>query len=282
VDAGARDGDGDPAPAEVYAYTMSLLADETSTYYTTLALVRTEAGGSVGWPAITCYGSDGVPHPLQPGGDCGCADGDENCRCYVFPPESRVPAFSLLTFELSWGPLHVASYQSAISTVWVTRNASLFGPGGPATTDAFVYQTPRSSYAEPVVPFISVADRLEIGTWSYPPAGNPLVPLFATLFNGAPAERTIAVGVRYGYQLAPGNPPLESYLPVNQSAAVPYDAATTILDISAALQEWFNTAQPVVDGGRWAFWIDMYSTVDPALRRPVLQLKRLISPLTES
>jgi hypothetical protein len=189
-----------------------------------------------------------------------------------------VPAFSLLSYELTLGPLHVATCQSAIATVWVTRNASLFGAEGPATNSAFVYQTPQSSYSEPVVPFISIADRLAIGTWSYDPASSPLTPLFGTLFDGDSKGRCVAVGVRYGYQLAAGDPPLESYLPALQSPVVDY-GDDTVADTCTSLQAWFDEASPATIGGRWSFWIDLYSTVDPSLRRPVLQLKRLVSPL---
>jgi len=32
-------------------------------------------------------------------------------------------------------------------------------------------------------------------------------------------------------------------------------------------------------GGAWAFWVSLYSSLDPTLQRPVLQLKRLSSSL---
>jgi hypothetical protein len=275
------DSDGDtpaPPPFERYAFTMTLQADAASKCYRSLRLLRTQTGGPVDWPAVTCYGVDGVQVELLPGTGCGCADGNANCRCYVFPTDSTVPAFGLLTYELAFRELHVADYQSAIATVWVTRNAALFGEGGAATTEAFVYQTPQSSYPEPVVPFISIADRLEIGTWSYEASRSPLTPLFGTLFHEKPGGRRVTLGVRYGYQLAAGDPPLESYLPVKQSAVVDY-GHDTVADTCASLETWFDQASPAVEGGRWAFWIDVYSTVDPSLQRPVLQFKRLISPL---
>ncbi len=60
------------------------------------------------------------------------------------------------------------------------------------------------SYPEPVVPFIEVVAALPIDNWSYYPATGPLNGMFATIFNVDPSNRSIACGMRYGYQLAPG------------------------------------------------------------------------------
>jgi hypothetical protein len=269
---------GDTAPVfESYAFTMTLQTEATSQYYRGLKLLRTAKGGEVGWPGITCYTADGIPHELKPGSDCGCLP-TEDCRCYVFDDGDRVPSFSLLTYELTFPSLHIASYQNALTTVWVTRNAELFQAAQPATTPAFVYQTPKASYAKPVVPFIAVSDRLDIGKWSYDPATCPLTRMFGTIFDDSFDNRVITCGVRYGYQLAAGPPPLESYLPVKQSASMPY-VSSMVGDIASALSAWAQREVPTVTGGRWMFWITLYSTVDSGLERPVLQLKRLVSPL---
>src|SRR5439155_15142098 len=142
-------------------------------------------------------------HPLTPTSleSCECANADA-CRCYAFPfdPDDHaedVPAFALLTFELTFPPVHVASYQNASARAWVTRNAKLLGTDGPDTTPAFVYQTPDVSYQEPVVPFIDISGAIAIGAWRDAPLG----PMFDAVFDGDPADRKIAVGVRYGYTL---------------------------------------------------------------------------------
>ncbi len=185
-----------------------------------------------------------------------------------------------LTFELRYPGLHIADYQDAQAEVWITRNASLLGDGGPATTAGFVYRTPSLGYPEPVVPFIAIADRIEIGPWSYAPGANPLDAVFASVFDGDSADRRIACGVRYGYQLAASADPLvdpvETYLPVARSPVISFQP-TTVADVSAALQVWFTRHDPAPAGGRWVFWVDLYSSVDPGLERPVLQLKRLVS-----
>lgn len=274
-----------PAP-ETYGFTANLTADATATWYQCLTLIRTEKpeDGQVGWPTIVCFTPDGVPHPLTPApaSECGI-DEDVDAQCYLFPTEDplRVPAFELLSFDFAFAGLPIASYQNATAKVSVVRNARLLGPTGAATQPDFIYRTPIVSYLQPVVPFIDVAAALPIATWSYDPATCPLNAMFATIFDNDPDDRSIACGMRYGYQLAPGNPPdvpaLETYLPVRQTPALVY-GSQTVADICATLQEWDRNNDPVKVGGRWAFWIDLHSSVDPTLQRPVLRLKHVVSP----
>lgn len=279
--AAAADGGG--PLLDVYAFAVTLATDESATWYRTLRLDRTavQGPGGVGWPDVACVTPDGARHVLQPVGPeaCGCGDGDaDGCRCYVFTDE--VPAFVLLTFELTFPPVHVAAYQNAVSRVWVTRNARLLGAAGPPTATGFVYRTPDVGYREPVVPFIAITDRLQIGDWPADPAtGNPLVPFFDAVFDGSPADRVVAIGARYGYRLADGDPPLEAYLPVLQSTSGPYDPATTVAEVTGLLQRWRGDNEPAAAGGLWAFWVSLWSSLDPGLDRPVLQLKRVVSML---
>jgi hypothetical protein len=259
-------------PLDVYDYALGLRA--TDGWYTTLRLARTVTGaGRVGWPDVVCVTPDGE-YPLVPGAPETCDCGDTGtCRCYVFPA-AKVAAFTLLTFRFTFPPVHIASYQNASSRTWVTRNAKLLGAAWPDTTAGFVYRTPEVGYPKPVVPFIDVTGAIPIGAW---PAA-PLQAMFDAVFDGSPADRTIAVGVRYGYTLVPGDPPVEALLPVVQSPVGPY-ADTTIAVLTARLTEWLRDVDPAREGGAWAFWVSMYSSLDPTLQRPVLQLERLSSPL---
>lgn len=259
---------------DVYQYALGLRAADG--WYTTLRLGRqTVSGpGGVGWPDIVCVTPGGDEHPLDvvPPELCDCADA-ERCRCYTFP-QGKVPAFTLLTFRFTFPPVHVASYQNASSTTWVTRNARLLGETWPGTTSDFVYRTPEVGYPKPVVPFIDVTGAIPIAAW--PDA--PLQAMFDAVFDGSSAGRTVAVGVRYGYTLVPGDPPVEALLPVAQSTVAAYDAAT-IAAITEKLTFWLRDVDPAREGGAWAFWVSLYSSLDPSLQRPVLQLKRLSSPL---
>lgn len=264
---------------DVYDYAMRLDADESASWYTTLTLTRKKVGGpgTVGWPDIVAVTAGGDRHPLTPAAPeaCGCGDAD-TCACYAFPvePGDRVPAFSLVTFELTFPPVHVASYQNATARVWVTRNERLLGDAGPDTTPDFVYRTPDVSYPQPVVPFIDITGAIPIGGWPSAPLG----PAFATVFDGHAADRTVGIGVRYAYTLVPGDPPVEALLPVLQSTVGDYES-TTVGAVTAYVDQWRRDNDPATDGGAWAFWVSLYSSLDPSLQRPVLQLKRLSSPL---
>jgi hypothetical protein len=45
------------------------------------------------------------------------------------------------------------------------------------------------------------------------------------------------------------------------------------------VEYWEKTVLPVTVGGLWGFGISFYSSTDPALDRPLLELKRVVSPL---
>ncbi|MFF4422405.1 LysM peptidoglycan-binding domain-containing protein [Streptomyces sp. NPDC001549] len=274
----AASADG-PVP-DIYRYAFGL--DAQDGWYTTLRLTRTvERGpGGVGWPESVCVIVDGKRHELEPADPelCGCtaafADA-EHCRCFVFP--LPVEAFALLTFELTFPPVHIAAYQNASAHTRVTRNARLLGEGWPDTEPAFVYRTPEVGHSEPVVPFIDITGAIPIGPWD-PHGDNPLGPMFGVVFDGDPAGRTVAIGARYAYTLVAGAPPVSALLPVVQSTVGTYDT-TTVPTLTQALVEWSEREQPATEGGAWAFRVSLYSSVDRSLRRPVLQLKRLSSEL---
>ncbi|MFJ3794102.1 hypothetical protein [Kitasatospora sp. NPDC090091] len=270
---------GGPVP-DVYRYAFGL--DARDGWYTTLRLTRTvETGpGGVGWPTGIRVTVDGACHELTPAApeQCGCTD-TGHCRCYAFPPRT-VAAFTLLTFELTFPPVHIAAYQNASAGARVTRNARLLGEGWPDTEPAFVYRTPEAGWAEPVVPFIDITGAIGIGPWD-PTDDVPLRSVFDAVFDGDPADRTVAIGARYAYTLVAGDPPVSALLPVVQSTVGTYDAAT-VPALMRALVAWSEREQPATAGGAWAFRLSLHSALDPSLRRPVLQLRHLSSPLDPS
>lgn len=99
------------------------------------------------------------------------------------------------------------------------------------------------------------------------------------MFDGDPVGREIAIAIRYGYTLVPSDPPIETLLPVNLHPRFAYDPATTVTSIIGAVEDWEGKVLPVTAGGLWGFGISFYSSTDPALDRPLLELKRVVSPL---
>ena len=268
----------DAAPHEFYHYLATLdyaLVDAVEVYVT-LTLKRLGADGGVDWPEITVIRDDGKEVPLTRSDDI-----EDETRTYTFPSESadRVPAFTRLAFRCTISGLHIARYQNANSAVAVIRNAHLLGADGPETCSAFVYSTAQLGFPEPLVPLITNSSRLDIGTWTKTAATNPLTALFDKMFDGDPVGREIAIAIRYGYTLVPSDPPIETLLPVHLHPRFTYDPATTVTSIIGAVEDWAKTVLPVTDGGLWGFGISFYSSTDPALDRPLLELRRVVSPL---
>ena len=257
---------------DVYDFGVVLRTDPSATVYVGLELTRSTVTGpgGVGWPDIVCVTADGTPYPLTPDGGV-----DPSHRWYDFPLGSKVAAFSLLTFELTFPHVHVASYQNASARTWVTRNAKLLGDTGPDTALEFVYRTPEVSYRTPVVPFIAITGIVPIDSWPK----HPLPAMFGTIFDGSSADRTIAIGVRYAYTLVESHPPIEALLPVYQSPAGKYDGST-VNTVTTKVDEWLGDVRPTRTDAAWAFGIALYSSLDPGLQRPVLQLKRVSAALT--
>jgi len=268
----------DSAPHEFYHYlaTLESAAVDGIDAYVSLTLKRLSADGDAAWPEIIVIREDGKAVPLTAAAPAG------DIRIYSFPTADKtdlVPAFTRLAFRCAVPGLHIARYQNASSAVSVIRNAQLLGPDGPETCTAFVYMTPQLGFPEPLVPLVTVSSRLDIGTWTISAATNPLGPLFDAVFDGDPAGREIAVAIRYGYTLVASDPPIETLLPVKLHPRFRYDPATTVQSIIDAAQNWESQVLPVTAGGLWGFGITLYSSTDPALDRPLLELQRAMSPL---
>lgn len=257
---------------DVYDFGVALRTESSATVYVGLELTRSAVTGpgGVGWPDIVCVTADGTRYALMPDGGA-----DPSHRSYHFPLGSKVAAFSLLTFELTFPHVHVASYQNASARTWVTRNAKLLGDTGPETAREFVYRTPDVSYRAPVVPFIAVTGIVPIDSWPK----HPLPAMFDTIFDGSAADRTIAIGVRYAYTLVKSAPPIEALLPVYQSPVGKYDGST-VGTVTTNVDEWLRDVGPTRTDAAWALGIALYSSLDPGLQRPVLQLKRVSAALT--
>ena len=191
---------------ETYEFSSTLTAtvEDDKARYTTLTLQRISSGGSVGWPEVEVVRPDGKHIALTrqtPSGD--------TCT-YDFPTalDDQVPAFVHLGFQLSFGGLNIADYQSATAKVWVVRNQQLLGPDGPLTNEAFVQRTPALAFPVPLVPSLVSNTPLDIGPWSTDPTQNPLNAVFDAIFDGDPAAREISVAARYGFTIVGGDDPI--------------------------------------------------------------------------
>jgi hypothetical protein len=235
-------------------------------FYSKLYLKREVAEGTLEWPVMGVFVAD---HFETMGNGVDTPDG----RSYEFP--AGVEAFNLLTLEMRFAGLAIASYQNASSQLQVVRNANLstLAP----TRPAFVYQTQWFAFPNLVAPLLTWRDAFPIGVWTTDPATNPLTPVFAQLFGAATSNRTISCGVRYGYELAtsPGGERIVPYLPVKFRPKFIYDPATatgTVQQVITAVQSWYTQMQPVTTGGEWLIGLNLYSSVDGQLDSPLLEL----------
>ena len=258
-----------PQP-ERYAFLQALEASFDPVlqkwFYSKLYLKRETAEGTLEWPVMGVFVGD---HFESMGNGVDTPDG----RSYEFP--AGVEAFNLLTLEMRFAGLAIASYQNASSQLQVVRNANLstLAP----TRPAFVYQTQWFAFPNLVAPLLTWRDAFPIGVWTTDPATNPLTPVFAQLFGAATSNRTISCSVRYGYELAtsPGGERIVPYLPVKFRPKFIYDPATatgTVQQVITAVQSWYTQMQPVTTGGEWLIGLNLYSSVDGQLDSPLLEL----------
>jgi hypothetical protein len=234
-------------------------------FYKELYLARELAQGSLSWPVMGVFIDN---HLVNMGNGVDTPRG----RRYDFP--DGVEAFNTLALEMRFAGLKIANYQNASSQLQVVRNANL-SPLAP-TRPAFVYQTQWFAFPSLVSPLLSWRDPLPIGTWTTDPATNPLGPVFTQLFGTATNNRTISCGIRYGYELATsGDAKIVPYLPVKFRPKFTYDptvATGTVDQVIDAVQSWYTQQQPVTTGGEWLIGLNLYSSVDGQLDRPLLEL----------
>ncbi|HWX43807.1 MAG TPA: hypothetical protein VNY52_00625 [Solirubrobacteraceae bacterium] len=261
---------GGPAAAR-YAFTATLnpVWDATTArwYWESLLLERTHADGGLDWPTLGWFEPGGPVRTL------GTSVETPAGRRYDFPPLT-VAAYQPLGYQLRMPGLHVADYQSADTRVQVVRNAQLIA-GGPPTRPAFVYHTPRLSFASPVAPLLSWDEPLPIGRWRDALGENPLPGVFAAIFDNNASSRSIACEIRYGYELGgSAQAPLVSHLPVAFRPKYDY-AATSVQQIIDTVTTWRTANAPATVGGEWVFSLSMFSSVDSSSDRPLLKLGRL-------
>jgi hypothetical protein len=256
--------------ALVRKFTMTLdvpdVPPDQRASYSFLHLTR-DAQGGLDWPFVQIFTPGGPRHPLGQGEDW---DGG---RRYTFPP--GIPAWQLLCYEFEFRHLHVATYQNGHSQVHVRRNTGLsqLAP----TREAFVYETRPLAFPDLVTPLLTWTRPFPIGLWSDTPAANPLVPVFAALFDGDPDSRTISCAIRYGYELAVASPRLAivPYLPVKFRPTFAYqaDAATgTVRQIIDQVTKWRNDHDPASAGGEWSVVLTLYSSLAGQVDRPLVVL----------
>jgi LysM domain len=258
---------------ETYRYVVSLEWTNDAvgnSYYVAFTLQRDAASsGPVGWPQLS-VSFGGQTFQLQRGQPVG-----QQCR-YAFPAGSLVPVGAQLNVAVALDALHVANYQKATASVAVIRNANLLGPNGPRTRDGFIFMTPPTTFADPVIPLL-VWDAFNIGLWSS--EGEPLAAVMSGILGGdVSGNRPVSLLLAYGYELVP-NADMRTTLPIYMRPRAPYQS-TEAATIAQMLTQWQDDNQPSTVNAEWVFSVAVYSVIDSTDSRPVLEISQLLSPLS--
>jgi hypothetical protein len=232
-----------------------------------LRLRQAEAGPAGTWPEIVCH-TEGEPVALV-------RQTPDGLVCDYDVPESVVvPRTAWLTLTLRWAGLNVAQFQNATASLSVRRNDMLLGRPGPATDEAFVFQSGTVSAPAPASPFIVRPEPFDITA----PYADVAEALTATLRELTAATEGVAVTICawYSYELAPaanGADALRTRLPVTLLPRHEADAGTGPL-VAGYLDEWLEEV-PAMPGRQWQFSVMVHSGLSDAHDRPLLVVDQL-------
>lgn len=211
-----------------------------STYYTALYLVRTDENDALPWPSISLGHAGGAPVSLGNGID------SERGRKYDLP--SGIETFDSFTLDLQFGPLSLATIESASLRAQTIR-------AGEAS--------PWTAFPGPAVAMLAPANDIAIGAWSWNAATNPLAGALTQAVGSIPRVFSCAVN----YTSSQNGFPIS--VPVTLLRAQAYDS-TVAAALVNALQQWYEAAQPSTNDAQWQFDVDVFATVDAA--QPILSL----------
>lgn len=195
----------------------------------------------------------------------------------AYIPPDDIPAFDRRVFAIVYPGLDAIATQNARTSLWITRN-ELLVPGEP-TSEAFVYRTPATHFAEVMVPALVHAEPIPMGSGPLSGLTAALEAMFTGLLGDPPASARVqlAVTVRYGYEVAPGLPVIS---PVVMRPLFPYSSAVPA-EITAAVGVWIG-ANPPAPGvaGFVTMELMVFPDILPNRQHPLLDLLRLDYALT--
>ncbi len=257
------------APHRVHVFLVDWQIGEGGRFLTGLSLTTNHPDEGLPWPALAMVLVTG--EVVTPAG----GDPLRGTRTYLLPEKVAVPVFEEVDLMFTFPALSIAAYQSAAAAVSVQRNTRLLGRPGSRTSAAFVMRTPQIAFPEPVVPLVVVSRPQEMGVWQEDGAAQQIEALLAKLFGDRQPTGELAWSIRYGYTMAKGDPPLVTLLPVALHPRAPV-TDTTATQLVQVTKDWRAKANPVTTDAFWVFSLSLYSSVNPAQTRTLLELQQLI------
>lgn len=203
----------------------------------------------------------------------------------VFTFPLHIEASGSLTLKVGFDQLNVIRYQSASSSMAVTRNRHLISTG--ETAAEFVYETPQIAFANPLTPLIV---RSEIYELRGPDLEQCLSELFRRLLDADnPAMWNPSsmrhMGLTCGYQFSVSHLPdtyttvpmfhypfypfkvMEDYKPVH---------GTFVNQLAAAMYDWLHQQKLAANTGKLVFDLIVYEAATAGeTPHPVLELENI-------
>ncbi|CAM2070559.1 hypothetical protein SCOR_34610 [Sulfidibacter corallicola] len=263
-----------PLEHRIHNYLASFTTRNETGLLNALSLTQLDDDNRLGWPEVSVVLAGDIVVPLEG------TDPLRSTRDYFFPEKVRVPVTAPRRLRLTFPKLHIAEVQNATTAVSVVHNARLLGASGPRTCSSFMFRTPESAFPQPLFPLIRVADPLVMKPWTGKGESedDAFRAVLGTLFDERFEDRDIGFAIRYGYTLAEGDPPLQTFLPVALHPRTRVDDQT-VPGVADTIEAWKEKVDPVQTGGCWSFDLSLYSTVNPDQTRPLLELKQLVFPV---
>lgn len=271
-----------PPAGQIFTYDARItFADgEYSTYILTATSSNGKGPGGR-WPQVWWIDENGMRHQLT------LASEGATTAVYDYAP--GVIATRRISHELRYTSLGILTQQSGRSGLQVTRNRELLLPPSttqtaPQTSPGFVYQTPELDFANRLIPLIAHDEPIGIRV-----SGNlttDLTTMFTALLGGSGDGDYLTVSVEYGYALVTpdgGGTPIISRLPVlfrPTFAFVSSGADATVTTLVAAINTWAGKQTLPETGALYVFNVSLFSTLDTALRRPLLTVSNMQWPLS--
>ncbi|MBI3653172.1 MAG: LysM peptidoglycan-binding domain-containing protein [Acidobacteria bacterium] len=226
------------------------------------------------------------------------AEANETEKTFYYPDgtgdANPVAALGSVKQIFEFAGLDMVLVQNAWGGVYVTRNENLvsYAP----TSQTFIYQTPLARFSNMMIPLVQNTSCINITATQDPTdfaknLTDSLNQMFTELFSVDASGTThdIKIACQYGYQVVSsssganpcGNPndpltSLVSRLPVLFVPKYPYalNNADLVNQIVTYIVAWSQQASSA--GGLYIFEVSLFSTLDPQLTQPLLELKNLV------
>jgi len=244
--------------------------------------ILTATGASPGpgdtWPEVYWLSEDGARHRLEREAN------PSETEC-VYTYQQPVDARRKISHALDFTGLAPTTFQSGRAGLHVARNRQLLfsastSSPAPATADAFVYETPHTAFAERLIPL--VVHDTPINIRSTGDLTTDLTAMFIALLGDPGDGYHLQLAVEYGYELVTptgSGAPIRSLLPMIFSPLFPFVSGTgptaTVTTLVQAIDDWAQGKTLPSKGSLYVFAVSLFSSLDPALLRPLLTLSNL-------